>query len=186
MELAASQGFDVRVVTLPAGQDPADAPQGFEERLGGAESYVLYRTRLELERTSDRQEAFVRAREGRRPARTTRPSARKPCACSPTGSTSRVRRSPAWRRRARPPGPRVGAPSDAPRLLAAGDRLERDALAACIAYPELARSCSPSSSPDHLDSELHRRPLRASLVDGTEQDEELVVLPRRARCPGGA
>jgi DNA primase len=50
MEAATSQGFDVRVVTLPRGQDPADAPAGFEERLGSAESYVLYRTRLELER----------------------------------------------------------------------------------------------------------------------------------------
>ena len=52
-----------RVVTLPKGQDPADAPDGFEARLGGAESYVLYRVRLELDRTPDRQEAFVRARE---------------------------------------------------------------------------------------------------------------------------
>src|SRR5438034_4424598 len=30
MELALAQGFDVRVVTLPRGQDPADAPEGFE------------------------------------------------------------------------------------------------------------------------------------------------------------
>ena len=63
MELASTLGFDVRVVTLPKGEDPADAPQGFEERLGRAESYVVYRVRLELERTPDRQEAFVRARE---------------------------------------------------------------------------------------------------------------------------
>ena len=39
MELASTLGFDVRVVTLPKGEDPADAPQGFEERLGRAESY---------------------------------------------------------------------------------------------------------------------------------------------------
>ena len=63
MELAATLGFDVRVVTLPKGQDPADAPAGFEQRLGGAASYVVHRVRLELERTPDRQEAFVRARE---------------------------------------------------------------------------------------------------------------------------
>src|SRR6185503_2053578 len=63
MELATTLGFDVRVVTLPKGQDPADAPQGFEQRLAGASSYVVHRVRLELERTSDRQEAFVRARE---------------------------------------------------------------------------------------------------------------------------
>ena len=60
MELATTLGFDVRVVTLPKGEDPADAPDGFEERLGRAESYVVYRVRLELERAPDRQEAFVR------------------------------------------------------------------------------------------------------------------------------
>ena len=63
MELAAAQGFDVKVVTLPKGQDPADAPEGFEDRLGQAESYLLYRVRLEIERAADRQEGFVRARE---------------------------------------------------------------------------------------------------------------------------
>ena len=44
--LAAAKGFDVRVVTLPRGQDPADAPDGFAERLDTAESYLLYRVRL--------------------------------------------------------------------------------------------------------------------------------------------
>ena len=63
MELAAAQGFDVKVVTLPRGQDPADAPDGFAERLGSAESYLFYRVRLEIERSADRQEAFVRVRE---------------------------------------------------------------------------------------------------------------------------
>src|SRR5256714_4455607 len=63
MELAAAQGFDVRVVALPAGTDPADAADGFERRLSGAEGYVVYRVRLELERAPARQEAFVRARE---------------------------------------------------------------------------------------------------------------------------
>ena len=42
---------------------PADAPDGFEERLAGAESYLLYRVRLELDRSGDRQEGFVRVRE---------------------------------------------------------------------------------------------------------------------------
>ena len=63
MELATARGFDVRVVALPPGQDPADAPDGFEERLLSAESYIVYRVRLELDRASDRQEGFVRARE---------------------------------------------------------------------------------------------------------------------------
>ena len=63
MELATAQGFDVKVVTLPRGQDPADAPDGFADRLTDAESYLVYRVRLEIERSADRQEGFVRARE---------------------------------------------------------------------------------------------------------------------------
>ena len=54
MELAVAQGFDVRVVPLPKGQDPADAG-GFEDRLAGAESYLLHRVRLELDRAADRR-----------------------------------------------------------------------------------------------------------------------------------
>ena len=63
MELAVAQGFDVKIVTLPREQDPADAPDGFGDRLVGAESYLVYRVRLEIERSADRQEGFVRARE---------------------------------------------------------------------------------------------------------------------------
>src|SRR5207342_3654284 len=63
MELAVGQGFEVKVVTLPEGQDPADAPDGFEERLQRPESYPYYRTRLIIERSADRQEAWIRAQE---------------------------------------------------------------------------------------------------------------------------
>ena len=63
MELAVGKGFDVRVVTLPTGQDPADAPKGFEQRLEGAESYLRYRVRIEIEREPDRRSrAFADAR----------------------------------------------------------------------------------------------------------------------------
>src|SRR5215207_9435516 len=60
MELAADRGFDLRVVTLPPGTDPADEPERFQDRLGDAESYVFYRVRLELERAPDRQSAHER------------------------------------------------------------------------------------------------------------------------------
>jgi DNA primase len=171
MELAATQGFDVRVVTLPAGQDPADAPQGFEERLGGAESYVLYRTRLELERASDRQEGFVRAREVLTRAEDS--PERQEALRLLADRLDLPRETLAGIAAA---GSAAAAPgrSEPPRVLAAGERLERDALAACIAHPELAKLLA-ELSPDHLDSELHRR-LRASLVDGEEQDVELVSL----------
>jgi len=61
-----------------------------------------------------------------------------------------------------------------PKLVSAGDRLERDALAACLAHPELAKLLG-ELSPDHLDGEVNRR-LRAALVDGGERGEELVAL----------
>ncbi|MBM3677958.1 MAG: DNA primase, partial [Actinobacteria bacterium] len=63
MELAVGQGFDVKVVPLPEGQDPADAPAAFSARLAEAETYVHYRVRLELERATDRNEAYLRARD---------------------------------------------------------------------------------------------------------------------------
>ena len=76
MELAAKQGFDVKVVALPPGVDPADDPTGFEQRLAAADPYLLYRVRIEIERADDREAAFrvVRRRCSTRPA--TRPSAR--------------------------------------------------------------------------------------------------------------
>src|SRR5207253_9259772 len=63
MELAAAQGFEVKVVALPPGVDPADAPHELEARIAGAETYLGYRVRLEVERAPDRQEAFRRVQE---------------------------------------------------------------------------------------------------------------------------
>src|SRR6476646_11555881 len=58
MALAVQQGYDVKVVPLPVGVDPADDPSGFDKRLEQAEPYLLYRTRIELERADDREAAF--------------------------------------------------------------------------------------------------------------------------------
>ena len=110
MELAVGKGFDVRVVTLPPGQDPADAPQGFEERLAGAESYLHYRVRIEIERAADRAGGVGPCDARSSPGRRTRPSGRKRCAFSPTGSTCRRRRSRVSRR------PAVGGPDPPSRL----------------------------------------------------------------------
>jgi DNA primase len=171
MELAVRQGFDVRVVTLPPGQDPADAPDGFEARLGTAESYLLYRVRMEIERAADRQEAFVRAREVL------------------AGAADSPERHDALRLLAdRLDLPREtlgglapasgtagrGVAEQPPRLLAAGERLERNALAACLAYPVL-RPQLEALSPAHFDDELHRR-FRAVLVADEVEDAELTAL----------
>ena len=160
MELATTLGFDVRVVTLPKGQDPADAPQRFESRLAKAESYVVYRVRLELERTSDRQEAFVRARE----------------------VLQRNEDSPEWQDALRLLAGRLSLPKEtlsgltpkggvrtlteelSPKMLQKGDRLERNVLAACVAHPELIRLLA-ELDPEHFDSDLHRG-FRAELIAG--------------------
>src|SRR5206468_11219834 len=125
MDLAAAQGFDVRVVALPPGTDPADAAQGFERRLANSESYVLYRVRLELDRAPDRQEAFVHAREAlsRFEDSPERPQALRPVAdrlhLPPETQAGLVPRSVG----------RGGEPTRSPEPLDAGDRRDRDAHA---------------------------------------------------------
>jgi DNA primase len=170
MELAFAQGLDVRVVALPAGFDPADLADGFEQQqLARAESYLGYRVRLEIERAADRQEAFVRVRE----------------------VLSRFEESPQRQDAIRyaadkldlpketqqglaPRGPTSATGSVSARLLDAGERLEQNALAGVAAHPVLVPVLA-ELGPEHFDREEHRR-LRDQLVSGGEPDPELVGL----------
>jgi DNA primase len=169
MELAAGQGFDVRVVALSPGRDPADLSDDFDELLARAESYLSYRVRLEIERAPDRQEGFVRVR----------------------GVLSRFEDSPERQDAVRLAADRLDLPKEtqaglaprgrggatgeiSPRLLEKGSRLERDALAGVAAHPEL-RGLLAELAPEHFDSELHRR-AREHLLERGEVDEELVPL----------
>ncbi len=166
MELAAAQGLDVHVVALPAGFDPADLAEGFEQRLGAAESYLGYRVRLEIERASDRQEAFVRVREvlGRFEDSPERQDAIRFAADKldlPKETQAGL-------------APRVAASSTgriSPRLLDAGDRLERNALAGVAAHRSLVTVLA-ELGPEHFDSDEHRR-LREQLLAGGALDPEL-------------
>jgi DNA primase len=153
MELAIRNGFSVRVVALPPGRDPADATDEFEERLAAAVDYTLYRIRLEIERAPDRQTAHDRVR-----------AILDPMPDSPE-------RQDAWRLandeldmtvqiQARALTTRPGQVSK--RVLEAGERQERDVLAACFAFPELLSELE-QLSPDHFDKEEHRA-LRAALL----------------------
>ncbi|HEU5490862.1 MAG TPA: toprim domain-containing protein, partial [Gaiellaceae bacterium] len=168
MELAATRGFEVKIVTLPRGQDPADSPHGFAERLASSESYLVYRVRLEIERSADRQEGFVRARE----------------------VLAKAEDSPERQEALRLLADRLDLPretlaglapsrggargsSEAPRLLGAGDRLERDVLAACVAHDSLVPYLAELSA-DHFDSDANRR-FREVLVNGRD-DPELTAL----------
>jgi DNA primase len=168
MELAAAQGFDVRVVALPPGLDPADVAEGFEERLRTAESYLHYRIRLEVERAADRQEAFVRVRE----------------------VLARFEDSPERQEAVRLAADKLDLPREtqaglapralrstgtiSPKLLEIGMRLEREALAGVVAHPDLVPLLA-ELSPQHFDVEIHRR-LRTHLGEGGPTDDELGAL----------
>ena len=168
MERAHAQGFEIRVVVLPEGQDPADAPEGFEPRLGQAESYLHYRVRLEIDRAADRQEAFVRAREVLSAVEDSpeRQDALRLLADRldlPRETLSGI--APA----------RGGPAAEQPRkLLDAGVRLEREALAAVVVHAELVDALAELGE-EHFDLDEHRR-MRASLVARTPPDADLVAL----------
>ncbi|MET0202055.1 MAG: DNA primase, partial [Gaiellaceae bacterium] len=124
MELAAAQGFDVRVVTLPPGRDPADLAAEFDELLARAESYLSYRVRLEIERAADRQEGFVRVREVL--ARFEDSPERQDAVRLAADRLDLPKETQAG---LAPHGRRGATGEISPRLLEKGARLERDALA---------------------------------------------------------
>ena len=172
MELAAAQGFDVRVVALPPGSDPADAPEGFEERLAA---------RRELPRSTacgSRSSARPTGRQALRPrARGARRASR--------GLARAAGRGAARRRPARPAEGdagrlRAGHGPDARRVRsrrgcwrrAPGSSATRSPGVA--AHPEL-RELLAELTPEHFDAELHRR-AREHLLEPGEPDAELVPL----------
>jgi DNA primase len=162
MELAVKGGFDVWVVSLPVGTDPADAPEGFEDRLADAERYVMYRVRLEDRRTSDRQAYHAWSKSFL------------------DGIPDSPERHDAWRYVNDKLGMTVqlqarastsGGTAVSRRVLEAGDRLERDVLAAAYVFPSL-KPALEKLPPEHFDSEDNRRVREALLAD--EPDPELM------------
>jgi DNA primase len=178
MQLAVGQGFDVRVVALPKGEDPADAPDSFAGRLGGAESYLPYRVRIVLERTPDRQEAFVQARKilaGAEDSPERQEALRLLADRLDLPRETLAGLAPS--RAAVGPDSRGAAQAEAttPRLLEAGLHRERDLLAAVVRNPSLLDELS-ALTPEHFDDPLHRR-FREVLVSGdAPEDDELVSL----------
>jgi DNA primase len=170
MELAVRDGFTVRVVPLPPGTDPADDPAAFQERLASPVSYPVHRVRLEHARASDRESAFAAIR----------------------AFLTSLRDSPEHLEAIRvaadlldlPPETQSGlAPARgsartagvvSPRLLDAGTRLERSALAGVAAHESL-RDELELLGPDHFDDELHRR-ARAYVLGQEAADGELTAL----------
>jgi DNA primase len=177
MELAVKQGFDVRVVPLPPGVDPAEAAEGFEQRLDAALAYPLYRVQLIVDDPADRQTAYREAKaflDGL-PDSPERHEAWR-YVNDKLGMTVQIRAAVAAT------GTTGGAVS--PRLLAAGERLERDALAGCLAHPDLVPLLA-ELTPEHFDGEANRS-LRDALVAGVDPPEELVALRAELSARGAS
>ncbi len=178
MELAVAQKFDVNVVALPPGVDPADDPAGFEAHLRNAEPYVVYRVRLELEHADDREAGFRKAKEilDGFPEGPDKLAAQRLVA-DRIGTTVQFRTGAI---------PSARAAANAPRVVDAGTRLERNALAGALAHEEL-RPLLGQLTPEHFYVPVHRR-IRESILDGTELDsdgiEVLAELDARAETEG--
>jgi DNA primase len=171
MDLAYREFDEVKVVPLPAGEDPGSAPDAFLGRLEHAESYPRYRLKLEIDRARSKEEAFRRVQE----------------------IVARFERNTEWLEAVEYAADRLDLPEDLQRrlpalvaraggreisrkMLAAGARLERDALAGATAHPDVARLLA-ELTPEHFDDPLLRR-VQAHLVrEPREQpDPELVAV----------
>jgi DNA primase len=178
MELAVKQQFDVNVVALPAGVDPADDPAGFEGHLRTAEPYVVYRVRLELEHADDRETGFRKAKEilDGFPEGPDKLAAQR-LVTDRTGTTVQFRTGAI---------PSARAAANAPRVVDAGTRLERNALAGALAHEDL-RPLLAELTPEHFYDPLHRS-IREHILDSTPLEPEgialLAELDARAEAEG--
>jgi DNA primase len=165
MELATKQGFDVKVVPLPSGVDPADDPAGFQKRLAEAEPYLFYRVRIEIERGEDREATFrtVKALLDNAPDSPERQDAWR-LANDKFGMTVQLRGA-STARAAAPPSQRA---------LDASAKLERNALAGVLAHPDL-KPVLAEITEEHFYAPMHRL-LRAYIVDATPLDAEASAL----------
>ena len=167
MDLAVTRKFDVRVVPLPPGVDPAEAAEGFEERLASAVAYPLYRAKLIVDDPQDLQAAHREAKEflDALPESPQRHEAWR-YVNDKLGMTVQIRAAGL--------GTGMAGTAVSPRLLEAGERLERDALAGCLAHPSLLPLLA-ELTPEHFDGEPNRR-LREALVTGADPPDDLVPL----------
>jgi len=169
MELAVAQGFDVKIVALQPGTDPADDPAAFERQLATPVSYPVHRVRLLHAKAPDRNAAFTAIETFLR----TQPDS--PEHLDARRLATDLLDLPPETQAALAPRTRSSAAGViSPRLLDAGQRLERSALAGVAAHesllPELERL-----GPDYFDDELNRR-ARAVLLGQGSADDDLTAL----------
>src|SRR6478672_3867625 len=170
MELAVRDGFTVRVVPLQPGTDPADDPAAFQEQLARPVSYPVHRVRLEHARATDRESAFVAIRS----FLTSLPDS--PEHLEAIRVAADLLDLPPETQSGLAParGSARTAGVVSPRLLDAGLRLERSALAGVAAHESL-RDELELLGPEHFDDELHRR-ARAYVLGQEDADGELTAL----------
>ena len=167
MDLAAARGFQVRVVPLPAGVDPADAADSFDELLTGAVGYLRHRAEAEIKQGDSRQEQFLRV-QGALAGLPDSPDREE----AVRYAADKLGLSPDMQAGLAPRAQRkTGAVSD--RALEGGDRLERRLLAAVAADPELVEHYLAPLDERHFDDPLHQR-LRAYLCGEADADDELL------------
>jgi DNA primase len=169
MELAVKQGFDVQVVSLPQGTDPADDPAAFERQLGRPASFLVHRVRLLHRKAPDQQTAYVQIREflNAHPDSPEHQEARRV-------ATDLLDLPPETQVALAPARVRGRGVEITPRLLEAGQRLERSALAGVTAHESLQRGLQ-ELGPEHFDSELHRR-ARAHILGEPADDADVREL----------
>jgi DNA primase len=169
MELAVAQGFDVKIVALQPGTDPADDPAAFERQLANPVSYPVHRVRLLYAKAPDRNAAFTAIETFLRsqPDSPEHLDARRL-------ATDLLDLPPETQAALAPRTRSTASGVISPRLLDAGARLERSALAGAAAHesllPELERL-----GPEQFDDDLNRR-ARAFLLGREAEDDELKAL----------
>jgi DNA primase len=170
MELAVRDGFSVGIVPLPPGTDPADDPAAFQEKLASPVSYAVHRVRLEHERARDKESAWTAILTflNGLPDSPEHLEARR-VAADLLDLPPETQALLAPQRRSAATG---GV--DSPRILEAGQRLERRALAGVAAHESLLPDLE-QLGPENLDDELHRR-ARAHLLGQEPADGELTAL----------
>jgi DNA primase len=171
MDIAMRDEFDfkLKVVTLAEGTDPADDTEAFKEGLEEAVSYQIHRVDLEYKRARDRETAFTTIRSfltsvSDSPERNEAIRLAADLLDLPPESQAGLMPSHGIR----------GAGVISPKLLQAGDKLERLALAGVAAHESLLPELE-LLGPEHFDDELHRR-ARAYLLGQETADADLTAL----------
>jgi hypothetical protein len=127
---------------------------------------VLYRVRVELDRAEDREAGFRRVKDilDGFPEGPDKLAAQR-LVTDRIGTTVQFRTGAI---------PSARAAANAPRVIDAGTRLERNALAGALAHDEL-RPLLAELTPEHFYDPLHRA-IRAHILDSTPLDGDAVAL----------